>query len=340
VAAAGWGESPQACPRPQCNDGDVRPVPEDKCCEDVCSHGMFQRQCHGCSCPPNTDHVEDDTTCCGQCLPMCGLNEVRKICGTACEATCAESNPVCTKQCVLNQCECAKGFIRQSAEGPCIAKSECPVCGGENEVLKGCGTACEATCAEPSPLCTKECITNQCECAKGSIRQSAGGPCIAKSECPQRCSGTTCRECLEEKGCAFTTGECMEGCLVADAPCWEGAAEEKCEAFDRSQEDARTCSVDALQTDCNSCSATAISGDRFCQFVGHACVAAAGWHESKQACCEPGVMRKNPDDACCDEQCNDGGVFQTALCKACKCAPGTVDEDDGICCNCVPVPRR
>ncbi|KAL6744320.1 hypothetical protein Aduo_017268 [Ancylostoma duodenale] len=129
----------------------------------------------------------------GRCIPEewcpkeqpCGVNEERVECGTACEPTCSNPNPVCTKQCIKNVCRCRFGFIRNS-KNQCIPTSACPPserpC-GTNEERKECGTACEPACANPHPTCSKQCIKNVCQCRFGFIRNSKN-QCIPTSACP------------------------------------------------------------------------------------------------------------------------------------------------------------
>jgi hypothetical protein len=63
------------------------------------------------------------------------------------------------------------------------------------------------------------------------------------------CSGAPvdadCEECLKE-GCAMTIGECMVGCVVADAPCWSmefsnGTEKQICEMMQTYKEDSEIC---------------------------------------------------------------------------------------------------
>ena len=58
-------------------------------------------------------------------LDICGKNEERLECGTACQRTCANKNPICTLQCKTG-CFCKKGFIREKAGGKCIPETQCP----------------------------------------------------------------------------------------------------------------------------------------------------------------------------------------------------------------------
>ncbi|KIH51846.1 trypsin Inhibitor like cysteine rich domain protein [Ancylostoma duodenale] len=72
----------------------------------------------------------------------------------------------------------------------CIIRNNCPTtttakppagCGA-NQRRYVCGTACEPTCATPNPTCTKQCISNVCQCSEGYIRYT--GLCIPKYACP------------------------------------------------------------------------------------------------------------------------------------------------------------
>ncbi|EGT30512.1 hypothetical protein CAEBREN_10742 [Caenorhabditis brenneri] len=59
---------------------------------------------------------------------MCPVNEKLFECGTACEPSC--DRPVipvfqCTLQCIVNECQCIRGFVRDPKEG-CIPPQFCP----------------------------------------------------------------------------------------------------------------------------------------------------------------------------------------------------------------------
>ncbi|EGT30306.1 hypothetical protein CAEBREN_12113 [Caenorhabditis brenneri] len=56
----------------------------------------------------------------------CPVNEKRYECGTACEPSC--DRPVvdqCTLQCIVNECQCIRGTVRDPKEG-CIPPQLCP----------------------------------------------------------------------------------------------------------------------------------------------------------------------------------------------------------------------
>ncbi|KIH58237.1 trypsin Inhibitor like cysteine rich domain protein [Ancylostoma duodenale] len=63
----------------------------------------------------------------------CGENEERKSCGSPCEPSCRDREPVCTLNCVPNVCQCRAGFFRND-ENKCVRKKACrgklsPSCG-------------------------------------------------------------------------------------------------------------------------------------------------------------------------------------------------------------------
>ncbi|CAO4378898.1 unnamed protein product [Caenorhabditis nigoni] len=122
-----------------------------------------------------------------------GRNEEMKQCGTACEPTCANRNPVCTKQCINNVCQCRQGYVRHSLTRQCVLPSQCnrnnntgtsqsPQRCGANESFRTCGSACEPTCQNPNPqACTLQCISNVCQCNQGFVRGPSG--CIRRQQC-------------------------------------------------------------------------------------------------------------------------------------------------------------
>ncbi|WKY12965.1 hypothetical protein Q1695_004075 [Nippostrongylus brasiliensis] len=127
----------------------------------------------------------------------CPENEEFLQCGTACEPSCRNPNPiVCTLQCIVNVCQCRKGFFRDS-NGKCVSKCDNSTC-GTNEVLMTCGTACEPTCFDPVPFCTKQCVSNVCQCKPGFIRDALHN-CIPKESCSTNATSATPASCAELK---------------------------------------------------------------------------------------------------------------------------------------------
>eukprot|EP00117_Sycon_ciliatum_P036387 scpid49483/ scgid27402/ Chymotrypsin-elastase inhibitor ixodidin len=148
----------------------------------------------------------------------CGAHATYSDCGSACEATCGNSNTadqVCPDVCVSG-CFCDPGYIRDTlvVNSPCVMEHMClePPAGvhtgvdtqdlaveppaqngnqassaacGLNEVFTECGTACPAACGVAAPLiCTLQCVVG-CFCQHGFVRESAtdGARCISAVEC-------------------------------------------------------------------------------------------------------------------------------------------------------------
>ncbi|WKY12967.1 hypothetical protein Q1695_004076 [Nippostrongylus brasiliensis] len=148
----------------------------------------------GCQCKPGffrNDRNECVAECDNASGNVCSENEEFRQCGTACEPSCENPNPqVCTLQCILNVCQCKPGFFRDS-NGKCVAT--CRGSCGKNEERKKCGTACEPTCANPNPRCTKQCINNVCQCKTGFVRDDSNN-CIPLRSClTASCAEVKCR---------------------------------------------------------------------------------------------------------------------------------------------------
>ncbi|XP_065186451.1 uncharacterized protein LOC135817249 isoform X3 [Sycon ciliatum] len=148
----------------------------------------------------------------------CGAHATYSDCGSACEATCGNSNTadqVCPDVCVSG-CFCDPGYIRDTlvVNSPCVMEHMClePPAGvhtgvdtqdlaveppaqngnqassaacGLNEVFTECGTACPTACGVAAPLiCTLQCVVG-CFCQHGFVRESAtdGARCISALEC-------------------------------------------------------------------------------------------------------------------------------------------------------------
>lgn len=164
-----FNECGSAC-EPTCRD------PKPKTCTLQCVVG--------CECKPGFFR-NDQNECVAECdnasSNVCAENEEFKQCGTACEPTCENPNPlVCTLQCLVNVCQCKPGFFRNSMN-KCVSSCGSDTC-GVNEEKKRCGTACEPTCANPIQKCTKQCIPDVCQCKDGFIR-NANNICIPLQDC-------------------------------------------------------------------------------------------------------------------------------------------------------------
>ncbi|CAI2354090.1 unnamed protein product [Caenorhabditis sp. 36 PRJEB53466] len=121
----------------------------------------------------------------------CPRNERFMSCGTACEPSCETPNPqMCTKQCIVNVCQCLQGFVRDPATNTCVRRTRCsgsssttaPHRCAANETFTECGTACEPSCTSPEPrMCTMQCILNVCQCTQGFVRGPGG--CVSRRDC-------------------------------------------------------------------------------------------------------------------------------------------------------------
>ncbi|ETN74903.1 trypsin Inhibitor like cysteine rich domain protein [Necator americanus] len=105
-----------------------------------------------------------------QAAKCCGTNEEFKECGTACEPSCNNTNPICILIAVANVCRCVKGYIRQYANGPCIPARECPP---DTCDTKQCppGTVCQqdvVSCKKPP------CPASPPKSFYGNIEQNSG----------------------------------------------------------------------------------------------------------------------------------------------------------------------
>ncbi|XP_015109674.1 inducible metalloproteinase inhibitor protein [Diachasma alloeum] len=71
-------------------------------------------------CPANREPTECTRRCTGGPYDRCTL------CGSACPLSCDRPNPrICTLQCLVNVCECERGYLR-NAEGQCVQPDQCP----------------------------------------------------------------------------------------------------------------------------------------------------------------------------------------------------------------------
>ncbi|KJH50180.1 trypsin Inhibitor like cysteine rich domain protein [Dictyocaulus viviparus] len=152
----------------------------------------------------------------------CAENEQRAQCGTACEPTCTNSNPVCTRQCIPNVCRCQQGYVRNSNNrcilqrncprdpyNPC-ASTTCPVGSqcrnnqvqcvrapcypvaecytpqnnqcGPNETYRNCSSNCERSCSNKNPVCNQSCGPPRCQCRNGLYRD-ANRRCVNEAQC-------------------------------------------------------------------------------------------------------------------------------------------------------------
>ncbi|RVE47999.1 hypothetical protein evm_007311 [Chilo suppressalis] len=164
-----------ACPF-NCTD-PVGPV----LCSDDCVEGCFCKS--GYLRNENGTCVTADT-CVGDKIPVCGVNEEFLSCGSACPGTCSVPEPVvCGLACSMG-CFCKSGFVRDTKNNVCVTLDNCPAeqCLNQNEVYDICNAACEPSCSDPEPICTKVC-TGGCICATGFLRDD-NGTCVTINKCP------------------------------------------------------------------------------------------------------------------------------------------------------------
>uniref|UniRef100_A0A8R1I8W5 TIL domain-containing protein n=1 Tax=Caenorhabditis japonica TaxID=281687 RepID=A0A8R1I8W5_CAEJA len=163
-------------------------------------------------------------------LTGCAINEELKECGSACEPTCKNPVPFCRMQCISNVCQCVLGFVRHPTTGKCVPQNQCPStkkCGA-NEIFTECGSACEPSCTNPSPMCIQQCIPNVCRCSTGFVRHSVTGKCVRQNECSvaKKCGANeTFRECGTacEPSCSNPEPRmCTKQCIVDVCQCSQG----------------------------------------------------------------------------------------------------------------------
>ena len=61
----------------------------------------------------------------------------------------------------------------------CVCLSDCP----PGEIYLACGTACQATCNNPYPVCPLECVSG-CFCPEDKPFRNSQGECVSRDLCP------------------------------------------------------------------------------------------------------------------------------------------------------------
>ncbi|EYC24264.1 hypothetical protein Y032_0014g2407 [Ancylostoma ceylanicum] len=344
-----------AC-EPTCSDPE--PVCTKQCIKDVCRcrFGFIRNSKNQCiptnACPPPESHIMPIAALVGTGTTAarsvqrstrsntCGVNEERKACGSACEPSCANPNPTCTKQCIQNVCQCMDTFLRDS-NGRCIPEEWCPKdqpC-GTNEERVQCGTACEPTCSNPNPTCTKQCVKNVCRCRFGFIRNSKN-QCIPTNACPL--SERPCGTNEERKKCGTA---CEPTCANPNPTCTKQCVRDVCQCrfgFIRNSRNqcipTNACPPSETTTiPPNDCSTLRCPPGTTCQMVQESCrrlpcpppspkcvpiitnpPMMCGPHETWKSCsgCEPTCTNMNPacGFSCGEPRCEcDPGFFRSRL---------------------------
>ncbi|XP_077285527.1 zonadhesin-like [Arctopsyche grandis] len=172
-----------------------------------------------CECKRGLVRINEDCVSVEKCCT--DPNEESTDCPAPCDETC-ESKPAADCQlqpCFKKGCRCKKGYVRNGS-GACILKEKCPSCSNPNEVYRSCGTACEPTCDNKTPMCTFQCVSG-CFCKDGYIRNNKK-QCIPIDTCPKPCTGQNeefkeCGTC--DPSCANLTPaclfqkKCIQGCF-------------------------------------------------------------------------------------------------------------------------------
>ena len=116
---------------------------------------------------------------------QCAGGQVFSSCASACDGTCHDPRPICTKGCYA-KCTCPTSIANPNPvlhDGKCVDAMQCPSenrCTG-GQVWKTCGSICTPSCLHPAPLCAKRCVA-RCECPAGQVWH--GGKCAAAATCP------------------------------------------------------------------------------------------------------------------------------------------------------------
>lgn len=117
--------------------------------------------------------------------PTCrGANEAYADCGADCELVCNSPMPKsgCYRTCTPG-CICKHGYIRSSAQGPCVPVSTCQPDCGPNRKFELCGSLCPAVCDVRPKICPRLCRMNACVCADGFVLDRNGTDCVPKDKC-------------------------------------------------------------------------------------------------------------------------------------------------------------
>ncbi|CAI4231327.1 unnamed protein product [Auanema sp. JU1783] len=291
-------------------------------------------------------------------VSVCGATEVWQQCASACEPTCENPYPKCSKECGPAKCQCAPGFVRDNTSGKCIAVTSCsgpPVC-QVGEVFSTCSTKCEPTCQNPNPICIASCGPAKCQCAAGLVRNSSG-KCVTPTSCSvnpvcqvgevfSNCSAPCEPTCLEPKPTCVAIACGPPKCQCA--PGFVRGSSGKC-ILPTSCSGPPVCQVGEVYSTCSTaCEPTCLKPNPICiASCGPAkCQCAAGLvRNSSGKCVAPTSCSVNPVcqvgevwmecASACEATCEKPNPLVCTLqClpAACQCAPGFVrDKTTGKC---------
>eukprot|EP00486_Rosalina_sp_Unknown_P000464 CAMPEP_0201565118 /NCGR_PEP_ID=MMETSP0190_2-20130828/3964_1 /ASSEMBLY_ACC=CAM_ASM_000263 /TAXON_ID=37353 /ORGANISM="Rosalina sp." /LENGTH=407 /DNA_ID=CAMNT_0047982199 /DNA_START=71 /DNA_END=1295 /DNA_ORIENTATION=+ len=177
-----FNECGTACP-PKCGDGDepkfcILPcIPECQCKSgyvlDDYGNCILKENCPTpqptTSSPTTASPTTASPTTASPTIPTCDDNEIYNPCGSQCDRTCDEPNPICDEVCQA-RCECRDNYVY--SDGVCIPQLACPSpiptcaattceegvgCCYNNDGSGGCGFrsddngGCEEEPVEPGP---------------------------------------------------------------------------------------------------------------------------------------------------------------------------------------------
>ncbi|XP_026731701.1 zonadhesin-like [Trichoplusia ni] len=375
------------CPKIPTNCG-VNEIPTScdiKCSTQTCDSLFSRYDCPKTECEPgcicrdnylrNSDNVCIFFAECFSSQPLiCGPNEVASQCAMTCPPQSCDSiytEYMCAKKGCTPGCDCIDGYLRNS-EGECIPSDQCfnegAGCRGDaNATQVACGSACEATCAQPDTdrPCILLCKVNACKCNSGYILTESGGVCIKPEDCPG--GNPTC-------GANKTYVNCNVGCPTNYCPRDDGRAIVACDPpfpcpggcacesgyLMLSDEDKRC----VLSSECPPVNCTRPNevwdanptkcfdercGSK-CDNKGQSaprCVCKDGFFRNENDICVPEsecpIQTCNGDPnasfstclSACPKTCTnkDKVLICPAVCRGsgCKCNPGYVLNDDGLC---------
>eukprot|EP00731_Ephydatia_muelleri_P026230 Em0018g330a len=78
-----------------------------------------------------------------------------------------------------NTCSCT-----QTGASVCTQRT-CVVCPVKGQTYTTCGSSCDATCANPTPICTTHCVS-KCQCPSGTVLDTSSNKCVSPKSCPNR----------------------------------------------------------------------------------------------------------------------------------------------------------